>query len=234
MAQTVGVRSREPDRRGRPVRLRVHVQGRADGPLNRPSETGRRPSKPPGCRSSCAVTPRPRSPAERVPPVYRWIGWRAVALRHGCRGEILRGRCRRRTSSVRAGLPSTRANATATWTRVAELLADPDAIVSPARDRRPVPRPLYGPRCGRGLARGRSASTTKSERPERRRELSGDISHAADRGSSRFIWHGDGHGPESCMEATSIYTVRDGKGRGGRAGAGTTAKLSSKAPDCRT
>ena len=33
-----------------------------------------KPSKPPGCRSSCAVTPRPRSPAERVPPVYLWMG----------------------------------------------------------------------------------------------------------------------------------------------------------------
>ncbi len=38
--------------------------------------TREKPSKPPGCRSSCAVTPRPRSPAERVPPVYLWIGER--------------------------------------------------------------------------------------------------------------------------------------------------------------
>jgi ketosteroid isomerase-like protein len=39
-----------------------------------PTSTATRPSKPPRCRSSCAVTPQPRSPAERVPLVYLWMG----------------------------------------------------------------------------------------------------------------------------------------------------------------
>ena len=46
------------------------------GVLRSTDERPKMRSKPPGCRSSCAVTPRPRSPAERVPPVYLWMGGR--------------------------------------------------------------------------------------------------------------------------------------------------------------
>jgi ketosteroid isomerase-like protein len=42
-------------------------------------------------------------------------------------------------------------------------------------------------------------------------ELVGDFIHAADRVAVRFIWRGAGHGPESSMELTGVYTVRKGK-----------------------
>jgi uncharacterized protein len=44
-------------------------------------------------------------------------------------------------------------------------------------------------------------------------ELTGDFSHAADRVVARWIWHAQGHGPESNMEVTVIYAVRNGKVR---------------------
>ena len=44
-------------------------------------------------------------------------------------------------------------------------------------------------------------------------ELAGDLRHAADRVVSRWIWHGEGHGPESNMEFTTIHAVRNGKFR---------------------
>ena len=44
-------------------------------------------------------------------------------------------------------------------------------------------------------------------------ELAGDFSDAADRVVARWIWHAQGHGPESNMELTTIYTVRNGKVR---------------------
>ena len=44
-------------------------------------------------------------------------------------------------------------------------------------------------------------------------ELIGDFSHAADRVVARWVWHGQGHGPESNMEVTAIYTFRNGKVR---------------------
>ena len=42
-------------------------------------------------------------------------------------------------------------------------------------------------------------------------ELIGDFVHAADRVVVRTIWHGVGHGPESSIELTAIYTVRNGR-----------------------
>ncbi len=36
----------------------------------------------------------------------------------------------------------------------------------------------------------------------------GDFIDAADRVVVRFIWHGAGHGPESDIELTGVYTVR--------------------------
>ncbi len=44
-------------------------------------------------------------------------------------------------------------------------------------------------------------------------ELTGDFSHAADRVVARWIWHAQGHGPESNMEVTTTYSVRNGKVR---------------------
>src|SRR4051812_35852763 len=39
-------------------------------------------------------------------------------------------------------------------------------------------------------------------------ELIGEFIHAADRVVVRSIWRGIGHGPESNMELTAVYTVR--------------------------
>jgi ketosteroid isomerase-like protein len=42
-------------------------------------------------------------------------------------------------------------------------------------------------------------------------ELISDFIHAADRVAVRLIWRGVGHGPESNMEMTDVYTVRKGR-----------------------
>jgi ketosteroid isomerase-like protein len=42
-------------------------------------------------------------------------------------------------------------------------------------------------------------------------ELIGDIVHAADRVAVRTVWRGVGRGPESRMELTAVYTLREGK-----------------------
>jgi ketosteroid isomerase-like protein len=39
----------------------------------------------------------------------------------------------------------------------------------------------------------------------------GDFIDAADRVAVRLIWHGAGHGPDSNMELTGVYTVRKGR-----------------------
>jgi hypothetical protein len=39
----------------------------------------------------------------------------------------------------------------------------------------------------------------------------GDYIHATDRVVVRYTWHGVGHGPESIMELTSVWTVRRGR-----------------------
>jgi hypothetical protein len=44
-------------------------------------------------------------------------------------------------------------------------------------------------------------------------ELTGDFAHAADRVVARWIWHGQGQGPEANMEVTTIYTIRNGRFR---------------------
>ena len=42
-------------------------------------------------------------------------------------------------------------------------------------------------------------------------ELISDFIDAADRVAVRFIWRGAGRGPESNMEFTGVYTVRNGR-----------------------
>jgi ketosteroid isomerase-like protein len=42
-------------------------------------------------------------------------------------------------------------------------------------------------------------------------ELLSDFIDIGDRVAVRFIWHGAGHGPESNIELTGIYTVRKGR-----------------------
>ena len=42
-------------------------------------------------------------------------------------------------------------------------------------------------------------------------EVIGDFIEAADRVVARLIWRGRGHGPESRMELTCLYTIRKGR-----------------------
>ncbi len=42
-------------------------------------------------------------------------------------------------------------------------------------------------------------------------ELISDIIDVADRVAVRFIWHGEGQGPESSIELTGVYTLRKGR-----------------------
>jgi ketosteroid isomerase-like protein len=42
-------------------------------------------------------------------------------------------------------------------------------------------------------------------------ELISDFVDVGDRVAVRFIWRGAGHGPESNIEATGVYTVRKGR-----------------------
>jgi ketosteroid isomerase-like protein len=42
-------------------------------------------------------------------------------------------------------------------------------------------------------------------------ELIGDIIEAADRVVVRQVWHGVGHGPQSHLESTIIFTLRKGR-----------------------
>jgi len=84
---------------------------------------------------------------------------------------------------------------------------DPDVILRPATN---WPEP--GPYMGRDAVLDfyqRARETFDAEAVE----LTGDFAHAADRVVARWIWHGQGHGPESSMGFTVIYTVRNGKVR---------------------
>ena len=42
-------------------------------------------------------------------------------------------------------------------------------------------------------------------------EVIGDFVHGADRVVLKSIWHGVGHGPESSLEFTHVFTVRRGR-----------------------
>jgi ketosteroid isomerase-like protein len=86
-------------------------------------------------------------------------------------------------------------------------LHDPDVILRPEKDR-PEPGPYIGRKTVMGFYE-RLRETFDADTVE----LTGGLSHAADRVVARWIWHGQGHGPESNMEVTTIYTVRNGKVR---------------------
>src|SRR5437867_1711720 len=73
-------------------------------------------------------------------------------------------------------------------------LHDPDVILRPENN---WPEP--GPYIGREAVMGfyeRARETFDADTVE----LIGDFSHAADRVVVRWIWHGQGHGPDSNME----------------------------------
>lgn len=86
-------------------------------------------------------------------------------------------------------------------------LHDPGAILRPEKDW-PEPGPFVGREAVmRFYEQVREAFDADTVEP------TGDFSHAADRVVARWIWHAEGYGPESSMELTTIYTVRDGKVR---------------------
>jgi ketosteroid isomerase-like protein len=86
-------------------------------------------------------------------------------------------------------------------------LFDPDAILRPAKNW-PEPGPYRSLEAVMGFfERMREAFDADTV------ELSGDIAHDGDRVVARWIWRGRGHGPDSNMESTMLYTFRNGKAR---------------------
>jgi ketosteroid isomerase-like protein len=86
-------------------------------------------------------------------------------------------------------------------------LHDPDVIL---RTEKNWPEP--GPYIGREAVMGFYKQLRETFDADTL-ELTGDFSHAADRVVARWIWHGQGHWPESNMEVTAIYSVRNDKVR---------------------
>ena len=84
-------------------------------------------------------------------------------------------------------------------------LHDPDVMLRPEKNW-PEPGPYMGRETVMGFySRLRDTFDADTVEP------TSDFRHAADRVVARWIWHGQGHGPESNMEVTIIYTVRNGK-----------------------
>jgi ketosteroid isomerase-like protein len=84
-------------------------------------------------------------------------------------------------------------------------LYDPDAVMRTAQG---WPEP--GPYVGREailLQWMQMRQTWDADTLER----AGDFIEGGDQAAVRFRWRGLGHGPESNMELTCVYTVRDGK-----------------------
>jgi ketosteroid isomerase-like protein len=82
---------------------------------------------------------------------------------------------------------------------------DPDVIM-----RNPKGWPEPGPQVGREAVLrfiGQLRDTWDADTLE----VISDYSDAADRVVVRFIWRGAGHGPESNIELTGVYTVRNGR-----------------------
>jgi uncharacterized protein len=86
-------------------------------------------------------------------------------------------------------------------------LHDPDVMLRPEKNW-PEPGPYMGREAVMGFyARLRDTFDADTLEP------TSDFRHAADRVVVRWIWQGKGHGPESNMEVTTIYTVRNCKVR---------------------
>ena len=79
---------------------------------------------------------------------------------------------------------------------------DPDAIM-----RTPEGWPEPGPYVGREAVM-RQFEQARQTWDADAIELIGDFVHAADRVVVRTKWRGTGHGPESNIELTAVYTVR--------------------------
>ena len=84
-------------------------------------------------------------------------------------------------------------------------LYDPDVIV-----RTPEGWPEPGPFVGREAVM-RQFEQLRETWDADALELISDFIDAGDRVAVRFIWRGAGHGPESNMELTGVYTVRKGR-----------------------
>lgn len=63
-------------------------------------------------------------------------------------------------------------------------------------------------RSGGGFARVQAASANFDVSAA---VLVSDFIDIGDRVVGRFVWHGEGHGPEANLEATAVFTVRKGK-----------------------
>jgi ketosteroid isomerase-like protein len=84
-------------------------------------------------------------------------------------------------------------------------LHDPDAIM-----RTPEGWPEPGPYVGRDAVMRQFRQNRSTWDADALEPISDPID-AADRVVVRFIWRGVGHGPESTVEATAVFTVRKGK-----------------------
>ena len=84
-------------------------------------------------------------------------------------------------------------------------MAHPDVIV-----RYPEGWPEPGPFVGREAVT-RQFERTREAWDADTMEPTSDFLHAADRVVVRFTWHGVGHGPESNIEVTGVWTVRKGR-----------------------
>jgi ketosteroid isomerase-like protein len=86
-----------------------------------------------------------------------------------------------------------------------EQVYDPDIIW-----RGPEGWPEPGPYAGREAVM-RQVEQLRSTWDSENFQLISDFIDVGDRVAIRFIWQGAGHGPESNIEATGIYTVRKGR-----------------------
>jgi ketosteroid isomerase-like protein len=84
-------------------------------------------------------------------------------------------------------------------------LYDPDAVV-----RAPDGWPEPGPFVGREAVMRQFRQMRETWDADAGEPLS-DFIDAGDRVVVRFVWRGAGHGPESTMEFTVVYTLREGR-----------------------
>ena len=84
-------------------------------------------------------------------------------------------------------------------------LLDPDVVWRP-----PEGWPEPGPYVGREAVM-RQLEQLRETWDSDTFEVIGDVIDAADRVAVRIIWRAAGHGPESNLEGTGVYTVRDAR-----------------------